>query len=85
MTTADGAEALDKLQSEAGRFDLLLADVVMPGIDGVELAKLAARILPDLKIVFIDKEYRYWNNLDLSTISEVTVHYKDDHATATWK
>ena len=39
----------------------------------------------DLKIVFTDKEYRYWTNLDLSTISEVTIHYKNDHATATWK
>ena len=39
----------------------------------------------DIKIVFTDKENRYWTGLDLSTISEVTVHYKDDHATATWK
>ena len=39
----------------------------------------------DIKIVFDDGEYRYWTNLDLSTISEVTLHYKDDHATATWK
>src|SRR3954468_3096793 len=35
----------------------------------------------DIKIVFDDGEYRYWTNLDLSTISEVTVHYKNDHAT----
>jgi hypothetical protein len=39
----------------------------------------------DIKVVFIDGEYRYWTNLDLSTISEVTIHYKNDHATATWK
>jgi hypothetical protein len=39
----------------------------------------------DLKIVFTDNEYRYWTNLDLSTISEITIHYKNDHATATWK
>ena len=39
----------------------------------------------DLKIVFTDNEYRYWTNLDLSTISEVTIHYKNNHATATWK
>jgi len=39
----------------------------------------------DLKIVFTDNEYRYWTNLDLSAISEVTIHYKNDHATATWK
>jgi hypothetical protein len=39
----------------------------------------------DLKIEFTDGEYRYWSNLDLSTISEITIHYKNDHATATWK
>lgn len=39
----------------------------------------------DIKIVFTDNENRFWTNLDLSTISEVTIHYKDDHATATWK
>ena len=39
----------------------------------------------DIKVVFTDNENRYWTGLDLSTISEVTIHYKDDHATATWK
>ncbi len=39
----------------------------------------------DLKVLFNDGEYRYWRNFDLSTISEITIHYKDDHATATWK
>jgi len=39
----------------------------------------------DIKVVFIDNENRYWSDLDLSTISEVTIHYKNDHATETWK
>ena len=39
----------------------------------------------DLKILFNDGEYRYWRNFDLTTISEITIHYKNDHATATWK
>ena len=30
VTTADGTEALDMLQSEDGGFDLLLADIKMP-------------------------------------------------------
>jgi two-component system cell cycle response regulator CpdR len=49
--TEDGESAASQLERRA--FDLLLADVVMPGIDGVELAKRAARIAPDLKIMFI--------------------------------
>ena len=49
--TEDGESAASQL--ERRDFDLLLADVVMPGIDGVELAERAARIAPDLKIMFI--------------------------------
>ena len=47
----DGESAADALERQA--FDLLLADVVMPGLDGLELAKRAARVSPELKIVFI--------------------------------
>src|SRR3954453_9496538 len=36
----DGEAALLRLQ--AGEYDLLLADVVMPGIDGIELARRVA-------------------------------------------
>ena len=39
----------------------------------------------DLKILFNDGEYRFWRNFDLTSISEITIHYKHDHATATWK
>src|SRR4029450_6755746 len=49
--TEDGESAASQL--EGRDFDRLLADVVMPGIDGVELAKRAARIAPGLKIMFI--------------------------------
>ena len=49
--TDDGTDAADRLEQQA--FDLLLADVVMPGIDGVELARRATRHSPDLKVMFI--------------------------------
>lgn len=47
----NGAEAFDCLQLT--RFDLLLSDIVMPGLDGIELAKRAADLDPALKIMFI--------------------------------
>jgi two-component system, cell cycle response regulator CpdR len=47
----DGSAAYDCLRQ--ARFDLLLTDIVMPGMDGIELAKRAADMDGDLKIMFI--------------------------------
>ena len=38
---------------EAGGFDLLLTDIVMPEMDGIELAQKAATIAPDIRVMFI--------------------------------
>lgn len=38
---------------EAGGVDLLLTDIVMPGMDGIELAQRARALLPDLRVMFI--------------------------------
>ena len=47
----DGETALQALEREV--FDLLLTDIVMPGIDGIELARRGAELDPAMKIVFI--------------------------------
>ena len=47
----DGTAALGAMTS--ARFDLLLADIVMPGIDGIELARRAKERWPDMPILFI--------------------------------
>ncbi len=46
-----GTEALPLL--EAQRFDLLLTDIVMPEMDGIELAQHAGRLAPDTQVMFI--------------------------------
>jgi two-component system cell cycle response regulator CpdR len=48
---SDGAAALALAQSE--NFDLLLADVVMPGLDGIELAREITQRQPGIRIMFI--------------------------------
>jgi two-component system cell cycle response regulator CpdR len=47
----NGTQALECLKK--AQFDLLLTDIVMPGMDGIELAKRAAEMDTSLKIMFI--------------------------------
>jgi len=52
VTAVDrGTAAVPLLRQE--RFDLLLTDIVMPEMDGIELAQQAAEISPDVRVMFI--------------------------------
>jgi two-component system cell cycle response regulator CpdR len=46
-----GIAALELLRTET--FDLLLTDIVMPELDGIELAQRASAIHPDMRVMFI--------------------------------
>jgi two-component system cell cycle response regulator CpdR len=46
-----GTAALPLLETE--HFDLLLSDIVMPEMDGIELAQRCAEISPQTKVMFI--------------------------------
>jgi two-component system cell cycle response regulator CpdR len=46
-----GTAALPWLETEA--FDLLLTDIVMPEMDGIELAQRCATLSPETKVMFI--------------------------------
>jgi two-component system, cell cycle response regulator CpdR len=47
-----GTEAM-KLIEAGEEFDLLLTDIVMPEMDGIELAQKVALIAPNLRVMFI--------------------------------
>ena len=46
-----GTEAIPYLTNQS--FDLLLSDIVMPEMDGIELAQRCAELSPDTKVIFI--------------------------------
>lgn len=46
-----GEDALEAM--EGTDFNLLLADVVMPGMDGIELARIASERHTEIKVMFI--------------------------------
>jgi len=56
ITADDGLIALniiEKQNTDPGDLDLLLTDIVMPGMDGIELSQKATKHNPEIKIMFI--------------------------------
>jgi two-component system cell cycle sensor histidine kinase/response regulator CckA len=49
----DGAEALRLCEDPACPFDLILTDVVMPQLNGAELAAKVATLRPEMRVVFM--------------------------------
>ena len=47
----NGLSAYQRLREEP--FEMLLTDIVMPEMDGIELARRASELDPDIKIMFI--------------------------------
>ena len=51
VAVSTGTQAVPYIDSD--RFDLLLTDIVMPEMDGIELAQHAAQVAPETRIMFI--------------------------------
>jgi two-component system, cell cycle sensor histidine kinase and response regulator CckA len=53
LPAANGEEALQIVETHQGSIDLLMTDVIMPGMAGDELVEHLRLQLPDLKVVFV--------------------------------
>ena len=85
MPCSDGQAAYDILKTTPN-VDLLLTDIVMPGLDGLELSQRAIRLHPSLKVLFItgfaaialgDKERINAAKPDPSKVISKPFHLKD--------
>lgn len=50
---ADGAQGLDLITAASGFYDLVVSDIRMPEMDGIEMAKAAVGLFPTLKIILM--------------------------------
>jgi len=53
VATDDPTEALERFANQPGQFDLLITDLVMPGMNGRELAEALQRQQPELPVIFM--------------------------------
>ena len=53
VEAASGEEALERLAQQSAGIQLLVTDVIMPGINGAELARRVLLQRPDMKVLFI--------------------------------
>jgi YesN/AraC family two-component response regulator len=53
LEAEDGDEALEVCRRHEGPIDLVVTDVVMPGMNGHELAQRLETIIPDAEVLFI--------------------------------
>jgi CheY-like chemotaxis protein len=53
LDAKDGSEALRIAESHIGQIDLLLTDLVMPGMNGKELAQRFVLVHPESKVLFV--------------------------------
>ncbi len=58
QVASDGAEALDRYEVRLGCFDLVLTDLEMPRMNGVELAQAVRRLSPGQPIVVMSANFK---------------------------
>jgi CheY-like chemotaxis protein len=57
LAARDGVEALEILEKEAAAIDLMVTDVVMPGLNGFSLASVVKGRWPEIRILYVTGFY----------------------------
>src|SRR3569623_1301858 len=73
----NGLSAYQRLREEP--FELLLTDIVMPEMDGIELARRAAELDPDIKIMLITGIAAVALNQDSTATKQAKVLSQPNH------
>ncbi len=79
--TQDGSEALERLAEAATAPDILISDVHMPGIDGIEVARRAIETSPGLKLLLMSgfaEELERARALPTDTLAVLTTPFTPD-------
>jgi two-component system cell cycle sensor histidine kinase/response regulator CckA len=68
LEAGTGVEALEVMEREKGRIDIVVSDVIMPEMDGPTMLKEMRKTNPDLKIIFVSgyPDDAFKNSLDES-------------------
>jgi len=71
VVTADNGEDALEILAKGEKFDLLISDVVMPGMDGPTMVREARESRPDLKILFMSgyAEEQLRKSIDLENVN----------------
>jgi two-component system cell cycle sensor histidine kinase/response regulator CckA len=53
LEAGTGVEAIEVMEREGGRIDIIVSDVIMPEMDGPSMLKEMRKTKPDIKIIFV--------------------------------
>ena len=68
VTAANGLEAMDAIKHHS--FNLIISDILMPEMDGLELISETRKIYPDMRFILISGGSRYNEDFDYLEMSK---------------
>lgn len=81
LTAPDGPSALAELERDPARFDCLITDIRLPGMDGWSVAKRVRELRPDLPVIYTTGDsHDEWGTRGVSDSSVLKKPFKLDDA-----